>query len=109
MMVAALPAAVTVGVDAFTPNSSASLLVDEWYVGSAEEERFQGAKRAAVWPATAIQSLLKAAELSEQSVTSVVLNFDPVASRTRPSLTIPVSRPRLSGGVSKRSLPRGRG
>lgn len=68
---------VTLGVNAFTPNSSASLLVNDTYVGSAEEERFDGPKRAAVWPTQAIQFLLDAANLESRDVGIVAFNFDP--------------------------------
>lgn len=76
------PVAATVGLNAFTPNSSASLLVGERYFASAEEERYSGPKRAAVWPTQAIHSLLEGASLDPSTITSVALNFDPSAYET---------------------------
>ncbi|WP_433673896.1 carbamoyltransferase C-terminal domain-containing protein [Microbacterium gorillae] len=70
---------VVLGLNAFTPNSSASLFVQGQYIGSAEEERFAGPKRAAVWPTESIQFLLAKGGVNSHDVTDVALNFSPDA------------------------------
>ncbi|WP_230972681.1 carbamoyltransferase C-terminal domain-containing protein [Gulosibacter hominis] len=70
-------APVTLGVSAWIPNSSASLLLGDQYIGSMEEERFIGIKKVRTWPSRAIGELTRSASISSNDIDKVVVNIDP--------------------------------